>query len=416
MGVSPEDQGFLVEPMRGYPLLTEPDREERVRRLARAFQGGALETASAGVAALLEEDPGFHPAVVLQAQLHFVAGRFDEAEALLAPVLGELPAYTAAQLLSARLAERRGDLPAAYAAYRAVEGDALAAERATVVQSRAVEIVANRLEAALQRGRPDQAEGAVRWLERWVPGEEVTLEAVWRLARDREDSLAEAEALDALLPFRLEDRDLLLRRSELAFVNGRPRRGVEILRSLVAAHPEDSQLAEKLDEGKLRLRVSLLPGEVQGVSQQTALSRSDYALLLYWLMPGVRSARSASPRIAADILEHPQREAIARVINQRLMDVDETLHRFSPDAGVTRRDALASLLRILAQGGETALPACLGRGMNPRPSTGWICETAARCGLLGRGGECLADAPVSGAVALEWMRRTLRQLDEGAPQ
>ncbi len=204
-----------------------------------------------------------------------------------------------------------------------------------------------------------------------------------------------------------------MRRSELEFTVGHARKGVEILRRLSGRYPEDRDLVDRLEEGKLRLRVALLPGAVQTLGEQPILTRGDYAMLLYWLMPGVRSGHGASPRIATDILEHPNREAIAQVINKRLMAVDETVHRFSPERPVTRVVALESLLRVLGErAGEE--PTCLGAaGLSSRPSQAWICQAAVGCRLIEAEGDCLPQAPVSGAGALEMMRRALGQLGDG---
>jgi len=403
-----------VDPLEGYPLVVAAALEADVGGLYRTLGSGDQAAAAAGAASLLAENPGFHPAQVLLAQARFVERRYDAAREMLTPVTAELPTYTAAQLLVGRVAEILGDLPAAYAAYGQIAAvSPLAAESGVAMRPRALEILGNRLDEALRRGRLDQAAAELARLEAWAPGEEATLEGAWRVAAAGEDGQAALAAVTALLGVRPEDRELLLRRSELEFTVGHARKGVEILRRLTERYPEDRDLVDRLEEGKLRLRVALLPGEVQTLAEQPILTRGDYALLLYWLMPGVRSGRGASPRIATDILEHPHREAIAQVINKRLMAVDETVHRFSPERPVTRVVALESLLRVLGErAGEE--PTCLGAaGLSPRPSQAWICRAAVGCRLIEAEGDCLPQAPLSGAGALEMMRRALGQLGDG---
>jgi hypothetical protein len=49
-------------------------------------------------------------------------------------------------------------------------------------------------------------------------------------------------------------------------------------------------------------------------------------------VPQIRTARPGAAQIASDIVDHPSRDEIARVANLGLMSIDETLHRFSPNA------------------------------------------------------------------------------------
>ena len=128
-------------------------------------------------------------------------------------------------------------------------------------------------------------------------------------------------------------------------------------------------------------------------------------MLLYWLVPGVRAGVASSARIATDVLDHPQRQEIVRVVNLQLMDVDATLRRFEPEARVRRSAALRALLRALQRAPQA--PACVAplQG-NPQPSREALCSAAAACGMLPEAADCLPEAGVSGAEAAAWIRRT----------
>src|SRR4029453_17811204 len=136
--------------------------------------------------------------------------------------------------------------------------------------------------------------------------------------------------------------------------------------------------------------------------EQAEISRGEFAALLYWLAPDVRYGRGGAMRIATDILDSAHREEIIRLLNLGVLDVDETLHKFYPDAPLTRGDALAALLRLLAQRGRAA---CVN-GMSAR-SIGResACGLAATLGLEREAAGCLAGAPLSGADAADLIQR-----------
>jgi hypothetical protein len=179
---------------------------------------------------------------------------------------------------------------------------------------------------------------------------------------------------------------------------------VEVYEELARRHPADRELQARLAAAKFRWRLALLPAEVRDLGERPLLTRSDFALLLYWAVPEVRYGRAAGARIAADVLDHPQREAIVRVVNLGLLDVHPTLHRFAPDAELARVDALTALLRLLA--GHEGRVACVAAA-GVAPAREGACALAAGCRLIADPGDCLPGAPLSGAEALGLLERTL---------
>ena len=152
---------------------------------------------------------------------------------------------------------------------------------------------------------------------------------------------------------------------------------------------------------------------MQEVAAKDQLNRGDFATLLYWLIPGVRYARPTSGKIATDVLDHPHQEEIVRVVNLGLMDVDSTLHRFSPAAPVRWGQALRSLTRVLSElGGREGKPvACLGdTGRSPAQSQSAACAAAVACGLVTSADDCDSRESLSGSDAVELIRLTLKQL------
>ncbi len=182
---------------------------------------------------------------------------------------------------------------------------------------------------------------------------------------------------------------------------GDPGAGLQIIQNLASDSPRDPVLAEKLEAAKFRWRVSLLPKQVQEVAAKPSLDKADLAVLLYWLVPNVRYGRPTSGRIATDVLEHRHQEEIVRVVNLGLMEVDSTLHRFSPSATVRRGTVLRSLLLALAR---------FGGKLSCQPAQGGNCDAAARCGVLAEGEECRTGSSISGGEAVELIRRALKHM------
>ncbi|HWN45297.1 MAG TPA: hypothetical protein VNW71_23930, partial [Thermoanaerobaculia bacterium] len=400
-----QEQPFLVDPLTGYPREADPERQDRIQAAHRALltasdREGALETAEE----LLEEDPGFAPAQVLVAQIELGEGSFAKAVERLLPVSDEMPQYVASQLVLGRAAELVGDVPLAYSAYREIAPrNQRAFQKVGELHPRALEIVSNRLQEALRQSRWDEAERHLSLLRNWAPSEVRTLEGARALAVSRGDRIAELAAVKELAAQRPAERALIERRAELELAVGDPGAGLQIIQNLAAENPRDPALAEKLAAAKFRWRMSLLPKDVQDVASKPELTKADLAVLLYWLIPNVRYGRPTAGRIATDVLEHRHQEEIVRVVNLGLMDVDQTLHRFSPGAPARRSTALRSLGLVLSRFGQklTCLSGGGGRG---------VCETAESCGLVPPEEECRATAALTGGEAVELIRRTLKHL------
>ena len=403
-----EERPYLVDPLAGYPLVVPVEVEDALRMGHRALvTAGDAEAARVAAGERLAIDPGLHPAQVLWAQADYAEALERQALDRVRPVAAELPEYVAAQLLRGRAEERIGDIVEAWRAFASIAAvRPLAADRASELRSQALDGLVQRVREAVDRYRLEDAEQALEQLREWAPEAAPTFEAAAELAAAREDDEAELAALRGLSERLPEDRRVQERRAELELEVGEPGRGLEIIESLAAAHPDDDSLREKLADAKFRWRLTLLPEPVQKVAERAELERGDFAVLLYWLVPSVRYAQPDRPRIAADILDDPRREEIARVINLGLMEVDETLHRFSALEPVSRETVLASQLQILA---FSEPPLACVRELPPEPSTETVCRSAVRCGLLERMEDCLPGAPVSGREALELLRRTLER-------
>jgi tetratricopeptide (TPR) repeat protein len=405
LAFAPADRPYLIDPFEGFSGNVDPERRDRLTTTWHdLLERGETAAASRIAGEMLAEDPQLFPAQVLVAQVELAAEDDRAVLRRLLPVGDALPTYTASQLLLGRASEHLGDFALAYSAYRAVAARSpLALKRVNELHSRALEIVANRLDEALRSGKLPDADKELELLRSWAPSESLTFEAARKVAVSRGDHAAELTAVKELVSRRPDDRQLLERRSELELEIGDPSAGLKIVQNLAGEHPDDPALAQKLDSAKFRWRLSQLPRDVQEVAAKPDLSRADFAVLLYWLVPDVRNSRPTAGRIATDVLDNPHQEEIVRVVNLGLMDVDPTLHRFSPGSSIRRGPALRAVLRTLASFG---VGACAG----PAGSSGGVCDPAVACGLLDADEDCEPTAPLAGSDAVEILRRSVKIL------
>ncbi len=412
--VAVRDDPYLLAPAKGYPLTAVPELAERLEEAYGALRRGedlaAVETVGREV---LAEDPGFHPAEVLLAQVAYLRDEDDAAVERLRPMVDELPDYRAAQLLLARVAERSGDLPAAFEAFgRTAAASDLAADRARELRPRAVEAVFEGLRDAISRGRLEDAEADLEWLDEWAPGSHESLEGTRLVAVERRDPEMELEAVRRLAE-QTGERAFRQREAELEVEIGDLRSGLEILETLAGEFPDDPQLADSLEQAEFLWRLQLLPPEAQEIGRKLELDRADVSTLLYWLVPRVRFSQVNNPPIAADILDHRRRNEILRVLNLGLMEVDETLHRFEPTAPASRAVVLRAQLALLDSSANRL--GCLGDAGDLDLDRSWsaTCSYAARCRLIPEAADCRPAAAISGAEALNLFRQTLNLLGSG---
>ncbi|MEM6795232.1 MAG: hypothetical protein AAF725_14730 [Acidobacteriota bacterium] len=399
---------YILDPVSGYPLSLDAADAARLREMFGEVRSGGdlqlLETAALG---LVSERPDLSAARVVAAQAAFLRQQNERALGHLRTTLEEFPTYLAAALLAARIEERLARVTEAYERYRDLSSESsLAARRAADLEPRAVEIVFNRFEDSLGRGRFDDAESALGSLKTWRgPSDLDVLDAEVRLLSASGDSEGELEVVRELVS--LEPRPEAVRRQgELEIEIGEVRTGLDIFERLAAAEPEDVEIADWLARAKFLWQLDLLPPEVQALGRQGELDRAELATLLYWLFPDVRYSEVENPPIAADILEHPRRREILRVLDVDLLGVDPALHSFRPSDAATRRDLLASLLTLMVTA-ENPLPCvrddAAAVGAAERPQS-WVCARASDCRLIEETLACLPSATLAGAEALELVR------------
>lgn len=450
-----EERPYLVSPLQGWgePVPAEAAAllEEGFSAIGAGDPDGARVVLDSLAREVPEVDTGtYPPASVLAAQADLLDGRAAAAQARLEPLAEGYTEYTPLQLALGRAASLTGDLVSSYAAFRRVAAVSdLAFERASEMAPRVTEILARRVGDALQRAeagperaadaRLEEAGEALDLLDRWFPDAPPTLTLSVAVAEARGDRQAELEALRRLVP-RAEEiaaeigpeigsvpgvgvsepRRLVERQAELELEVGDSRAGLDLFSDLVEQYPDDPRLAERMAFAKFRWRVDQMPPRVATAASMLTLERGDLAVLLYWLVPRVRSASGGQARIASDILDDPRREEMARILNLELMDMDTAVYRFYPEREALRADALEAVLRVLRRfGGATCTPPPLPAAGSEAVAGGdeaqsvaatpapRVCRAAVECGLIDPDEPCRPGEPVSGGEAVDLLRRAL---------
>lgn len=403
--MSRADRYYLVSPLEGYPLSVGSDVRMQLDKAYRELiEKGDQRGVDQTVAKLQDRNPDLAPTHVLQAQADFVSGLYPEVIDRLAPVVAQHPDYVAAQLLYGRSSELVGDLVQSLEAFEKISSSSpLARSRALDLSPRVTDEMATRIEDALAKGHTAEARRDLERLQTWAPDAEKTLEMTARVAKATGDEIAEIEALRSLSSRHPDNQEFSKRRAELELKIGDPAAGMRLIEELAARNPEDLALQEELAEARFLWRLQLLPPEVRQIADQTELTRGDFAVMVYWLFPEVRYGRSGDARIANDILDHPQRESLVRVINSGIMEVDPSLHRFEPYRTLQRYEALSAMVDLLAR--QEPRFACLGSRRAPSSRQG-VCDASVACGLVESAADCLPSGSVSGSEAIDICRST----------
>ncbi len=410
--VSTQEVPFLLPPDEGWSGTLTPSQSSWLSDRHRGLLGGDdLTRLRAEIVAELARDPDFVPASVLEAQTRFVERQYQSVLDSLEPIRQASPGYVAAEVTYGRAAERVGRTLVAFEAYWSVKQDAAAAaQRVEAMLDTVIERLGRQVDEQLAEGLVAEAEETVAKMDLYAPEDVRTLQAAQGLAAASGDLTALLARLRTATDEPGADPELVRRRVELELQVGDPAAAVRLAEGLTAADPADPGLAELLRRAQFTWRLNVLPPEVRRLARVGELSRADFAVLVYWLFPSVRYGRSAEGRIATDIIDHPERERIVRVINLGLLEVD-SVHRFEPDRAITAGDAQRALLRLL-EGSETGAT-CLGSSGRLAPSAD-LCAAAQSCGLAGVEEECDPAAGLSGAQALELIRRTLAGIDQAS--
>ena len=188
--------------------------------------------------------------------------------------------------------------------------------------------------------------------------------------------------------------------ASLAMKTRRFGEAVDLYAELAATNPA---FEEKADEARLEFRIENLPEAARKAAHSPRLTRAQLASLLWWTVPEVRAAAVvASPDVATDVVDHPDRQALVKAIGLGFLAVARETHHVRAEAFVSRAEFPAALRRLGQLVGSGRRPV---RCLAGDSGTGAL----AACGILPES----KIRTLSGKEALRAIERTARMSREG---
>lgn len=294
----------------------------------------------------------------------------------------------------------------AFAGYRRLgrllPGDPRAVERLGAARSALEASLRAEAARALSRSDLDLARRSALGLLELEPGSPDGYLILARAAAaggNLEDAWTAARKAATLSP--PADREAALLLAEFSARTGRFAEAAELYDGLAGGDPA---LRAKADAARLDFRIRNLPDAARRAAQSPRLTRAQLAVLLWWTLPEVREAPAAGrPDVASDVVDHPERRALARAISLGFLPVSPDTHRVGAGTTVGKSELASALRRaFLLACPRRRLPDCLAP---ERPSL----SALASCGILPES----AGKAVTGREALGALERDLRPCREG---
>lgn len=358
---------YLVDPRLGYDAPVSAATTERFDAAWRWVLTGNEAQARQKLADLLRREPGFPPAILAGAALDIRAGLYDRALDTIAVVRQRVPNYTAADVYEAEVAARQNRTRAAWDLYRAVVNRP---NVPPVVHERLAELRAALLTELYAAAQAATGEEAIRLLRETLTVDPGAIEPrvllATRLVETRRFDEARRE-LDPLLDSSADRSDVQALLAEIDFGRGRYQEAL-VRYERLARRTNDPRYTARLEVIKQEWNLANMPAHYRTALESSAVTREQFATLLYWTVPAIRFAQNlAAPPIAVDVQDVEGREEVIRAIAIGLFEVDQVTRRVSPHRPVTAARLSTHLSRVLVLRGaacargvatENALAAC----------------------------------------------------------
>ena len=391
---------FLIDPRTGYDATVAPQVNDRFEIAWRHVLAGNEVEARRRIAEIRLKNPEYAPAILAEAAIDIRAGDLDAAAAAVSAARQVSDDWIAPRVYEADLAFRRNDTRTAYDLYRGLLGQpgvpSIAAERVEILQTR----LFNDLLAAATAASDAEAVRLLREALAYnAAATDVRVMLASRLVSLKQFDEARRE-LDPVLNTAEVDRPAV--QEILAEIDaGRGRYQEAIVRyERLSRRNKEPRYAQRLEQIKEEWSMANMPPQFRQALESPAITRSDLAVLLYWLVPSVRFAQNlGSPPIAIDIENVAGREEIIRAIAIGLFDVDQVTRRVGPSRTLTASRLSQQLARVLILRGASC-----ARGLSQD-------RVLAACGVADPSASLAPDATISGrevARALEAVAKALQ--------
>jgi len=378
---------FLVDPRVGFGVPA-PELDRRFDDAWRQFLQRNYPQARRRFTEILTSNPDYLPATLALAAIEIREGNLSTARTEVDRILQRNPLYTAARIFDAEIALAQRDNRRAYETYRdlSLQPNALAMVRERLAQLERT--IFNELFTAAQTASDEEA---IRLLREALTVNSGSADARIMLVKKLVGKKNYDEALQVLEPLRNApeaDRDDVQEAvAEIEAGRGLYQEAIVRYERLARRNP-DPRFARRLDDLKELWNAANMPPQFQMALESQALTRGDFAVLVYWKVNPVRFAQNLpTPPIAVDIADIPGRDEIIRAIAVGLYDVDPVTRRVSP-----QRELNAASLTRLAGRVLTIAGAPCARAI---PAG----EAVRTCGIAEPTATMPPEAPVTGQMA-----------------
>lgn len=390
------DDRYLIDPRYGFADTVPAQVSQRFETAWRMVLSGNDVEARKRLDEITLKNPNYFPAHMALAAIDIRDEQFDTALTRIDRVKALAgDNYLPARVYEAEIAVRRRDARRALTLYRDIAAaerpPATAAERVAQLET----ALFNELFTAAQAAADSEAVALLReTLALQGNATEARVMLVQRLValKQFDDARKELEPLISTDPGRNEVQEAL---AEIDLGRGRFEDAVKRYERL-SARTKDARYGQRLEQIKSEWSSANLPAYVHAARQSESLTRSDFAVLLYWTVPSVRFAQNlSSPPIAIDIADVVGRDEIVRAIAIGLFEVDAVTRRVSPARPISAARLTQLSARVLTlRGAQCARQVPLERDETARAQ-----KILASCGIPDPAAGLPSDAPATGATA-----------------
>ena len=390
------EERYLIDPRTTFTDAVKPDLDHRFDAAWRFHLGGNDIEARRRLDEIVLKNPNYFPAQMALAAIDIrdsnYAGATDRIERVKA-LAGD--AYLPPFVYEAEIAIRSNDARRALTLYRAIaqreRAPSFAAERVAQLEA----TLFNELFTSAKSAGDAESIALLRealTLQRNATEPRVML--VQRLIAQKQFEEARRE-LDPLVntdPGRNEVQEAL---AEIDLGRGRFEDAVKRYERL-SARTRDPRFAERLEQIKSEWSSMNLPSYVHMAGQSPALTREDFAVLLYWTVPSIRFAQNlGAPPIAIDIADVAGRDEIVRAIAIGLYEVDAVTRRVSPARPINAGRLTVLTARVLTLRGAP----CARQVPYERDELARAQKILAACSVSDPSAGLPPDATATGAMA-----------------
>lgn len=337
---------YLIDPRIGFEPVPAPAVAKRFDTAWRAFLGGDLATARKRFADIAN----YPPARLAEAAIDISEQKLDSARTVVDRWLARVPNWTAAQVYAGEIALAEHHLQRAYELYGSAISHPDAPE---MLRKRYADIQQQLFADLVTRARTAPDPEALRLLGEALTINPSAFEPRMALVQKMIAARSYDEARKMLDPvLSTNDANRPEVQEALAEIDAGQGRLQDAIARFERLARRDPRYQKRVDDLKELFAAENMPPQYRRAMEDEAITRADFAVLLYWKLVSVRFAQNLpAPPIAIDVSEVPGRDEVIRAIALGILPVDAVTRRVSPNAILTATQLSRLGARVLARFG-----------------------------------------------------------------